>query len=200
MSQTKGRGLPRLIATFCWCGLMVLLCVGISWAAEGGGHGGPSKWPDFWYRVLNFALMVGILYFVARKPIREFFAKRSQTIANTLAELEAKKKEAEKTYQEYNQKLAELDKETARILEEYIQQGESEKAKIIANAEKGAAEIREQAALAIQQEIKSATLSLKREVAELSIVAAEQALKEKIGKEDQQKLVDDFMKKVVEAK
>jgi F-type H+-transporting ATPase subunit b len=41
---------------------------------------------------------------------------------------------------------------------------------------------------------------LQRDIAELSVTAAETMLKEKIGEEDQKKLVNDFMKKVVEAK
>jgi F-type H+-transporting ATPase subunit b len=196
MTRTNGGGLRRVTGALGASGLLVLLWAGTVWAAEGEA----SKWPDFWYRVLNFVLMAGILVFVARKPIREFFAKRTQTIANTLTELDAKKKDAEKTYQEYQQKLAELDKETARILEEYRAQGEAEKTKIIAAAEKSAAEIRAQADRAIQQEIANATLALKREVAELSVAAAEKVLKERIGKEDHQRLVKDFTTKVVEAK
>jgi len=196
MRRTKGGRLRGVAGALGAGGLLVLLGAGMVWGAEEGA----SKWPDFWYRVLNFVLMAGILVFVARKPIREFFAKRTQTIATTLTELEAKKKEAEKTYQAYKQKLVELDKETTRILEEYRAQGEAEKAKIIAAAEKSAAEIRAQADRAIQQEIASATLALKREVAELSVAAAEKVLKERIGKEDQQRLVKDFTTKVVEAK
>jgi F-type H+-transporting ATPase subunit b len=158
-------------------------------------------WPDFWQRVLNFAIMAGVLIFIFKKlNVKAFFAKRTESIANTLNELEVKKKEAEKTYEEYKQKLSQLDKETDRILQEYIEQGEREKAKIIANAEKAAAEIREQTDVAIEQEIKSAKEVLQKEIAELSVTAAEVLLKEKIGEEDQQKLVDDFMTKVVEAK
>jgi F-type H+-transporting ATPase subunit b len=171
--------------------------MGVAWAAEGG----PSKWPDFFYRLLNFAVLVGVLVFAFKKlNLKDFFAKRTEKIANTLTDLEAKKEEAEKTYEDYKKKLAELDKETERILQEYTEQGEREKARIITNAEKAAAEIREQAGIAIQQEIQSAKLELQREIAELSVTAAEALLKEKIGEEDQQKLVDDFMKKVVEAK
>jgi F-type H+-transporting ATPase subunit b len=200
MKRTSGRGLRWVAGALAWSGLLFLVWAGVVLAAEGGGHGGPSKWPDFSYRVLNFALMAGLLFFLLRKPIREFFTKRTQTIANTLSELETKKKEAEKSYQEYNQRLAELDKETARILEEYRAQGEAEKAKIIAGAEESAAEIRAQADRAIQQEIKSATLALKREIAEFSVAAAEKVLKEKVGKEDHQRLIRDFTTKVVEAK
>jgi F-type H+-transporting ATPase subunit b len=158
-------------------------------------------WPDFWQRVLNFAILLTILVIVFKKlDVKSFFTKRTESIANTLNELEVKKEEAEKTYEEYKQKLSQLDKETDRILQEYIEQGEREKARIIANAEKAAAEIRVATDLAIDQEIKSAKEGLQAEIAELSVTAAEALLKEKIGAEDQQKLVDDFMKKVVEAK
>ncbi|MBW1981442.1 MAG: F0F1 ATP synthase subunit B [Deltaproteobacteria bacterium] len=200
MIEVKRRRSPGMLPLVIWAVLLVLFWLGTSWAAEAGGHGGTSKWPDFWFRVLNFSLLVGILYYVARKPIKQFFAKRTQTIAGTLAELKAKKQEAEKTFQEYNQKLAQLDKETERIIQEYIEQGEAEKAKIIASAEKAAAEIRQQAELAIQQEIKTAKASLQQEIAELSVATAEKVLKEKIEPEDQQKLVNDFMTKVVETK
>jgi F-type H+-transporting ATPase subunit b len=176
---------------------MVLLFIGMAWAAE-EGH---SMWPDFWKRVLNFAIMAGVLIFLFKKfNLKGFFIKRTEKIAHTLNELETKKKEAEQTYQEYREKLAQLDKETDRILQEYIEQGEREKARIIANAEKAAAEIQQQTDMAIEQEIKSAKEDLKREIAELSVAAAETLLKERIGNKDQKKLVDDFMTKVAEAK
>lgn len=199
MIPRKSRRSPGVMAVL-GCGLVLLFWVGISWAAEAGAHEGPSKWPDFFYRLLNFAILVGVLYFVLRKPLRQFFAKRSEGIANTLSELETKKKEAEKTYEEYNQKLAQLDSERERILKEYTEQGEAEKAKIIANAEKAANEIRKQAELAIQQEVNAAKAALQREIVDLSVSAAETLLKEKIATEDHKKLVDDFMNKVVEAK
>ena len=158
-------------------------------------------WPNFWQRVLNFTIMVAVLVFLFKKlNLKGYFTKRTENIANTLRDLEEKKKEAERTYQEYKQKLARLDEETDRILQEYIEQGEREKSKIIANAEKAAADIRQQTELAITQEIKSAKESLQREIAELSVTAAETILKEKIADDDQKKLVDDFMTKVVEAK
>ena len=141
-----------------------------------------------------------IIFIFKKFNVKAFFTKRTESIANTLNELEVKKKEAEKTYEEYKQKLSQLDKETDRILQEYVEQGEREKTRIIANAEKAAAEIRQQTDIAIEQEIKIAKEGLQQEIAELSVTAAEVLLKEKIGEEDQQKLVDDFMTKVVEAK
>lgn len=197
MSWPKRNNARRLLATIGSCSLAILMTAGVVWASE-GGH---SMWPDFWQRLLNFAILVGVMVFVFKKlNVKSFFTKRTESIANTLNELEAKKKEAEKTYEEYKQKLAQLDKETDRILQEYIEMGEKEKAKIIANAEKAAADIRVATDLAIEQEIKSAKADLQRDIAEFSVTAAEALLKEKIGEEDQDKLVNDFMTKVVEAK
>ena len=187
----------RILSILSCCAFITLLWMGVAWASEGG----PSKWPDFFYRLLNFTIMVAVLVFLFKKlNLKDFFTKRTEKIANTLNDLEAKKKEAEKTYEDYKKKLAELDKETERILQEYMEQGEREKSRIIANAEKAAAEIREQTEIAIQQEVQSAKAELQREIADLSVTAAEGLLKKKIGEEDQQQLVDDFMKKVVEAK
>ncbi len=201
MNWLRHRGARTTFIIFGCVGFMVLLALGIAWAAEEAGHDGHSMWPDFFYRLLNFIFMVGVLVFLVKKlNLKGYFTKRTENIANTLRDLEEKKKEAEKTYEEYKQKLARLEEETDRILQEYVEQGEREKAKIIANAEKAAAEIREQTDLAIEQEIKSAKEDLQREIAELSVTAAETLLKEKIAEEDQKKLVDDFMTKVVEAK
>ncbi|MGD8254035.1 MAG: ATP synthase F0 subunit B [Syntrophobacterales bacterium] len=197
MSWLKRNKAHRLLATIGSCSFAILMTAGMVWASEGG----QSMWPDFWQRVLNFAILITVLVIVFKKlDVKSFFTKRTESIANTLNELEVKKAEAEKTYEEYKQKLSQLDKETDRILQEYIEQGEREKARIIANAEKAAAEIRVATDRAIDQEIKSAKEGLQAEIAELSVTAAEALLKEKIGAEDQQKLVDDFMKKVVEAK
>jgi F-type H+-transporting ATPase subunit b len=197
MSWPKRNRARRLLATIGSCSFAILMTAGVVWASEGG----QSMWPDFWQRVFNFAVLVTALIIIFKKlDVKSFFRKRTESIANTLNELEVKKEEAEKTYEEYKQKLSQLDKETDRILQEYIEQGEREKARIIANAEKAAAEIRVATDRAIEQEIKSAKEGLQAEIAELSVTAAEALLKEKIGAEDQQKLVDDFMKKVVEAK
>ena len=170
MNWLRLKGSGTIVVLFGCCGLTLFLSTGVAWASGEAGH---SMWPDFFYRLLNFTIMVAVLVFVFKKlNLKGYFTKRTEAISNTLRDLEEKKKEAEKTYEEYRQKLARLDEETDRILKEYIEQGEREKAKIIANAEKAAAEIRKQTDIAIEQEIKSAKEGLQREIAELSVTAA----------------------------
>ena len=45
---------------------------------------------DFFYRVFNFTIFAGILYYLAANPIKAFFTGRSEGIANQLKEIEAK--------------------------------------------------------------------------------------------------------------
>lgn len=179
------------------------VCLGLHdvvWGAEGGGHEGGQNWRDFAYRTMNFAIMVGLLVYLLKKPIKDFFVSRRESIRKTLAELEQKKLEAEKQCAEYKAKLAALDKETEKIVAEYIEEGEIEKRKIIAEAEKQAEYVKQQAKIAIQQEMKSARESLQEEVAELSAATAEDILKKNIQSEDQERLIREFTMKVVEAK
>ena len=46
---------------------------------------------DFIPRLFNFALLVGLLYYLLANPIKEFLQKRSESIANELQEIEKKR-------------------------------------------------------------------------------------------------------------
>jgi len=140
------------------------------------------------------------LVYLLKKPLKGFFASRTESIRKTLADLEDKKREAEERCAEYKAKLAALDKETEKIVAEYIEEGETAKSKIIAQAEQQAEYIKHQARTAIDQEIRAAREALQQEVADLSTAAAEEVLKQHIGVEDQERLIQEFTTKVVEAK
>jgi F-type H+-transporting ATPase subunit b len=174
----------------------------LAWASEGGGHGGEHglNWYDFGLRFLNFAIMVAILVKLLKKPLTDFLVSRRENIATALAELEQQKAEADAKCKEYKEKLATLDREVEQIVGEYVQEGEVEKGRILEAAEKQAQYLKQQAQLTIQQEVKSARESLQEEIAELSVAAAEEILRKNIKAKDQDRLVQEFMTKVVEAK
>ncbi|HYA43708.1 MAG TPA: hypothetical protein VEF34_20590, partial [Syntrophobacteraceae bacterium] len=60
--------------------------------------------------------------------------------------------------------------------------------------------IQQQAQIAIEQEIQAARNTLKDEVADLAIAAAQNLIQKKIKGEDQRRLVHEFLTNVVEAK
>ena len=166
---------------------------------HGEGHGGISaaKVWDLVYRAMNFFAVAIILFFVLRKPMGQYFGNRREEIAETLADLEKKKGEAEEKYAQLEARLAEIEAERDTILAEYVADGEKEKEKIIANAEDMSSRIQAQAEKAIAQEIKKAKDDLKQEIAELSASMAEELVKNNINDQDQERLVEEYLDKVV---
>ena len=195
--KMRARSLSLLLAL----GLPIAMC-GLSWAAEAGGHGGGHElnWTDFMLRLINFVILVAILTKLLKKPLVNFFSSRREDIQKLLSELELKRKAAEEKSAEYRAKMAALEGETKKIVDDLIAEGEVERQKIIDDAQRQAEYIKQQAQLAIQQEIKSAKETLQTEIAEMSVAAAEEILRKKMKSEDQERLVRDFMTKVVEAK
>ena len=112
-------------------------------------------------------------------------------------ELEAKKKEAEEQLAEYNEKLNQLDGEADAIIQEYVRQGEEAKARIIKEAESAAAKLEEQAQRHIDHEFKQAKKALQEEIIQNALVKAEEIIKAKITEKDQDRLVDEYLEKVV---
>jgi F-type H+-transporting ATPase subunit b len=178
----------------------VLFLAGVAGASE-AAHGAidPAKVTDLILRTLNFLVFAGILIKLVAKPAKNFFAKRSQDIAQSLEELEAQKAAAAQALAEAQAKLAQVAAERDRIIQQYISEGELEKAKILEKAEMVAARIKEMAALSIEQETKKAAQDLKKEIADLSTQLAEDLLKKKVTYADQLQLVEEYLKKVVEA-
>ena len=178
-----------------------LVMAGVAFASEAGGHGGisPAKVTDFIWRSVNFVVFAAILIKLLAKPAKNFFAKRSLDIAQTLEELEAQKAAAVQALREAEARLALVDAEREKIIQQYLAEGEMEKAKILEKAEMVAARIKEMATMTIQQETKKAAQDLKTEVVDLASKLAEDLIKEKVTYADQQQLVEEYLKKVVQA-
>ena len=172
---------------------------GSVWAAEAGGahH---LNWTDFLYRTVAFVIMVAILTKLLRKPIANFLNSRRDEIQRMLEQLEVKTAEAQKNNSELQTRIAAVEDETRKIVDELIAEGEAERKKIIEAAHRQADYIQQQARISIQQEVQAARDSLKDEVSDLSVAAAEDVLRKNMQTDDQERLVREFMTMVVEAK
>ena len=168
------------------------------WASGGGGHGEVhNAWiTEDWWKTLNFSLLVIGVFLITKKPVAQFFSSRSKGIEEELTDLEQKKAEAEKKLAEYETRFRNLEQESKQILEDYIKQGEAAKTRIIAEAEAQADKLEDMAKRNIEQEFKSAKAALQKEIAEKAMEQAEAVIKESISADDQDRLVDEYLKKV----
>jgi F-type H+-transporting ATPase subunit b len=200
MKMENGTGKRWGIGVLAGLGFSLAL-VGVALASE-PGHGGisPAKITDFTWRSVNFLVFASLMIYLLVKKVnvKAFFTKRSEDIAQSLEDLEAKKAAAAAALKEAEARLAEVAKEREEIIKMYVAEGEMEKSKILDKANVVAERIKEMAALSIQQEMRKATQSLREEVADLSAQMATDLIKEKATFADQQGLVEEYLKKVVE--
>jgi F-type H+-transporting ATPase subunit b len=188
--------------------ITVLFAFGSAWASSGGGevemvkHFGiemPFKSWDLIFRLMNFGLLAGALVFLLKKPMAKALEARRQGIKDQLDDLKKQKQDAESQLAEYKERFGRLDAEVEKIVADYVQQGETAKAKILEEAKAGAEKLREQAKKNIEHEFQAAKQQLKAEMGEQAVAMAEEIIKKHIKDEDQNRIIDEYLTKVVVA-
>jgi F-type H+-transporting ATPase subunit b len=176
---------------------LVTLMAVCAYAEGGGGHEEATNWKDFAWRTLNFAILMGFLYWLLAPKLKSFFVERRKNIKTSLEAAAAAKADAENKYKEYAAKLEKATDEIADIAESIKAQGVIEKERIIEDAKKAAAKIKEDAQARMEQEFKKASSQLRLEAAKLSVQMAEDILKRSITTADHDAMVRDYLDKVV---
>jgi F-type H+-transporting ATPase subunit b len=181
-------------------GMVVFLvsCSGLVFASsEEGEHEASKGWvATDTYRVMNFAVLAVAIFLIARKPASQMLDSRIKGIKDELTVLEEKKKDAEKTLAEFNEKLTQLEKEGESIVAQYIEQGKKSKEKILEEAAASAEKMKEQARRNIEHEYQDARKKLQQDIVEKALLKAEELVKNTISPEDQDRLVDEYLEKV----
>jgi len=166
--------------------------------AEEGGHGISAEMlKGFGLKALNAAIIIGFLFWMLAAKIKSFFAGRRQEIKESLENATSQKAEAEKQYREYAEKIDKASSEIDGIFEMIKAQGVAEKQKIIEDAQKVAAKMKEDAQARIEQELSKASAQLRGEAVALSVQMAEEILKRNITAQDHEVMVKEYMDKVV---
>jgi F-type H+-transporting ATPase subunit b len=177
---------------------MLFFCyIGVSLASSEGETKSKGWVATDTYKVMNFGVLAIGLFLLMRKPVSQALNSRISGIKEQLSELEEKKQAAEKQLAEYTEKFSSLEQETEKLIEDYIRQGNAAKARIIDEAKKSAEKLEEQARRNIDHEFKQAKLELQQEILEKALEKSEKILKDKITAKDEEKLVDEYLDKVV---
>lgn len=200
-AQQNGWHTPVIITAAVCLLLTGLAAAGFaSEGGEGAHHVDTAKQlKDFGWRVLDFAALFALIVWALKKAnVKGTLAERQATIDKALKDAAEAKAAADKKFAEYSAKLAAANKEIDEIYAAIRTEGEAEKARIIAEAKVSAEKISEQAKQTAGQEVLKARTELRKEAARLAVELAEQNIKEKIRKDDQDRLVGEYLTKVVE--
>jgi F-type H+-transporting ATPase subunit b len=187
-----------------WILLVAVLFVFITVSvyASGGGDEEHGAAPKGWvktdtYRVYNFAVLFIGLFLLLRKPVANALGSRIKGIKEQLAGLEEKQKETETELAQYEKKLTGLESESDKIITQYIEQGKEAKVRILQEAESEAVKLEEQARRTVEYEFKQAKNKLKENALAQAFTRAEEVITDKITEADQDKLIANYLDKVV---
>ncbi|HHW28968.1 MAG TPA: F0F1 ATP synthase subunit B [Syntrophomonadaceae bacterium] len=150
------------------------------------------------WAIINFLVILAILYKFAYNPVMKFLDNRSEEIANNIAEAERNRSESEALLKEYQEKIAQASKEAQEIIARANKVTEEERNRILAQTRDEAAAMLEKARQEIQRERDEALFALRQEVSTLAVMAAEKILSRNLNTEDNQRIVDDFLNEVGE--
>ncbi len=168
--------------------------------AHGGGHSAPmitaDKLKDLFWRTVNFIALVVLLVKFLAKPISSGLSGRRQQIKEELEDLQAKRDEAERSYKEFESRLAGMEKEMEVVVEKAIAQAETEKTRILDEAERAAEDIKRQSEAAVQAALVDAKRTLRDEVAEQATAMAEELIVKNLTADDQVAITEQYLERV----
>lgn len=171
---------------------------GAAWAAGGGGeHADPgAALKDTIYQGINLLLLLAVLVYFGRRPIREYFAARRDGIQSELSQAARLLSEAEQRNAELQRRLVDLSSEIEGIREQANRRAEDEAERILADARATADRIRRDAQASVEQELRRAKLALREEAADLALEIAARKLADQVSASDRERLVDEFITRV----
>jgi F-type H+-transporting ATPase subunit b len=193
----------KIIVILAYISALVLLA-SAGFASEGGeaahhADHAAGQMKDFGWRILNFALLFGIVIWALKKAdVKGSLAARQADIEKSLKDAESARDAAEAKLREYSVKLDQASKEIDELHAAIVREGEQEKARIIAEAKIAADKIVAQAALSAEQETVKARNELRAEAARLAVEIATGKLNGAIQKNDHDRFVGEYLDKVVQ--
>lgn len=176
--------------------LIAVLVHGTAFAAAEGGHGGHTFVDDWLPRLINFAIIAGVIIYFMRKPVRDFFKNRSIEIAKAMQESKETRERAIAALGEMERKIKDLEAETNRLIEDAKERGEKDKQAVIEEGKKIVSDVHEQVKEGVDLEVRKAKTALQAEASLLAVDLAEGRIREKISSQDHERIVKEYISRV----
>lgn len=142
------------------------------------------------FTIVNFLILIGVLYKFLYKPFLGILDKRKKVIKDNLDSAEETKRLAEEKMQEYLQQIANAQEEGKEIIRNARGKADEQAQLIIEEAHNQADEILAKAEKRIEKEREQAVREMKKEIASLAVLAAEQIVEHEVSAVGQEAIVD----------
>lgn len=146
--------------------------------------------PTLLAQIVNFLLLLGLLYLFAYKPILRMFDERSRKVKESMEQTEAIKEQAALAEAEAKRQIEAASQEGQEVIARAVRTGEEVRQEAQQDARKDAESLIARARVEIQGERDGAIDELRREFADLTILAAEKVIERSLDKEAHRQLIN----------
>lgn len=141
-------------------------------------------------QTINFALVFGVLYFFALKPIFSKMGERTNKIEKGIKDAEEMEKQLAKAKEDYNEELSKARKEANQIIDKAGKLADDKRKEMIVLAKKEVDDYMQREKAAINLEKTEMMAEVRREAAELITAALEKILEEKKSSKQDQEIIE----------
>ncbi|WP_413377949.1 F0F1 ATP synthase subunit B [Alkalihalobacillus sp. 1P02AB] len=153
-------------------------------------------WGSIAYQLIAFLVLLALLSKFALKPLLGIMEKREQMVNDQIENAEARSKEAEAYIKDQRIALEEARTEAHEIVQNAKKLSEQQGQEILEQARVNAERIKDAALAEIQREKEHAVSELREQVASLSVLIATKVIEKELNTEEQDKLVQEYIKEV----
>jgi F-type H+-transporting ATPase subunit b len=142
----------------------------------------------------------GITFYVLKRfafgPIQKVIDERRERIRRSIEEADNARTEARKLLEEHRALIAQARRDAEEILSEARRIGEAQRERTKRDAEEDRQRRLEETKRQIEAETQNALGAIRREVAELALLAAEKVTAKSLTADDQRRLIDDAIREL----
>ena len=149
----------------------------------------------FW-TIINFLILLVALKFILFKPLLASLRQRSQGIHDSLSQAQEARRQLELLRADQAKQLEGVKAEAQAVRASVAKAAEEDRARVVAEAHDEATKVMTRAQAQIQQDTESAIVAIRGEMASIAIAAASKVIGRNLSGDDQERLVDDFLKEV----
>lgn len=153
--------------------------------------------PNIWAFLVQFIALVVLLiivFYFGYKPCKRLIEKRKELLANEVKETKENNEKAQINYLESQKQLAETRKEASKIIEEANKKASKTSQEILDLTHEEIIRLREKANQDIERAKEDASKVLKDQIVDVALDASSKILSREVTKEDNSKIVEDFIK------
>lgn len=144
-------------------------------------------------QAVAFILLVWVLKKMAWKPLLKLLDERREKIRTGFEEIERTKKELEQLKTDYERARAHIEDEARQKLQQAIDEGKHVARELQEGSRREARAVLEKAKEDISLEVAKAKVTLRNEIADLTLRATERLIQEKLDETKDKEIVLDFI-------